>query len=109
MTPKARSKPGQKRGGQPKGGFQKGHDPRRNVTTPGPGRPPDEFKQLCQRLASRNRTVNVVAKILSDEEHPMFMAALKWATEHGYGKAMQPIEHSGAEGGAITVRVVRDT
>ena len=50
------------------------------------GRPPDEFKALCRQLASDERTVAAVQAILDDHEHPHFMAALKWASEHGYGR-----------------------
>ena len=62
----------------------------------GPGRPPDAFKELCRQLASGDLTVKAVKAILKDEAHPQFMAALKWATENGYGKPNQTIEHSGS-------------
>jgi hypothetical protein len=65
------------------------------------GRKPDEFKKLCMRLASRGQTVKAVRSILKDDKHPAFMGALKWATENGYGKAKETIEH----GGGILVRV----
>lgn len=61
----------------------------------GPGRPPDAFKELCRQLASGEKTVVSVRAILEDETHPQFVAALKWATEHGYGKPKESIEHSG--------------
>lgn len=50
------------------------------------GRPPDGFKALCRALASGERTVAEVQAILDDRDHPHFMAALKWASEHGYGR-----------------------
>ena len=46
-------------------------------------------------MASREATLENVRSILSDHSHPMFMAALKWATEQGYGKPKESIEHSG--------------
>lgn len=55
------------------------------------GRPPDEFKQMCQAMASREATFAAVTRILADPTHPHFMSALKWASEHGYGKPAQPI------------------
>lgn len=58
----------------------------------GPGRPPDEFKAMCARLASRNATANRVREILEDKDHPFFMNALKWATENGYGKPTEHVE-----------------
>lgn len=78
------------------GYLKKGHDPRRHPGgAPGSGRKPDEFKEMCRRLASGEATAKRVMKILGDENHPQFMAALKWATEQGYGKATQSVEHSG--------------
>lgn len=62
---------------------------------PGAGRPPNEFKALCQRLASRDATVKRVASILRDATHPQFMPALKWATENGYGKPDQNLALQG--------------
>ena len=62
---------------------------------PGSGRPPDAFKALCRQLASGEITVEQVEAILKDKGHPQFMAALKWATEHGYGKPTEHVEHSG--------------
>jgi hypothetical protein len=61
----------------------------------GPGRPPEAFKELCRQLASGETTVEQVEKILQDQTHPQFIAALKWATEHGYGKPTEHVEHSG--------------
>jgi hypothetical protein len=62
-----------------------------------PGKPaaPGEFKERCQSLASRENTMQAVTAILNDPTHTQFMAALKWATEQGYGKPSQPVEHSG--------------
>lgn len=62
----------------------------------GTGRPPDAFRELCRELASGEKTIESVIKILGDPDHSQFVAALRWATEHGYGKAIQPLEHSGA-------------
>lgn len=61
----------------------------------GPGRPPDEFKALCQQLATNGAVVAAV--VLRDKDHPAYLGALKWATEHGYGKPKETIDlqHSG--------------
>jgi hypothetical protein len=67
----------------------------------GPGRPPDEFKEMCRQLASREETLKQVQAILGDPDHGQFMAALKWATENGYGKAPQSVSVTGAEGGPV--------
>jgi hypothetical protein len=58
------------------------------------GRSPNEFKEMCRELASREETLAAVEEILDDKSHPMFMSALKWATEHGYGKAKESLEVS---------------
>src|SRR2546423_1548009 len=58
----------------------------------GGGRPPDEFKKLCQELASGEKTVESIRKILDDKDHSQFMAAVRWASEHGYGKPSQPLD-----------------
>lgn len=58
----------------------------------GPGRPPDEFKRLCQHLASRAETVAAVTAILNDPRHPAYLGALKWATENGYGRPEQRVD-----------------
>lgn len=53
----------------------------------GGGRTPDAFKVLCQQLACSG--AEGVARIMSKpdaEDHPAYLGALKWATEHGYGK-----------------------
>jgi hypothetical protein len=58
---------------------------------PGPGRPRNEFVDRCRKLASNDDVLDMVNEILSDKKHPLFMAALKWASEHGYGKPKQAI------------------
>lgn len=65
-------------------------------TNRGGGRLPDAFKGLCRQLASGEMTVQQVEAILRDANHPQFMAALRWATEHGYGKPKETVEHQGA-------------
>jgi len=61
---------------------------------PGGGRPPDQFKAMCRDLASKQDVMESVSLILSDPDHPLFLGALKWASEHGYGKPNQPLEHN---------------
>jgi hypothetical protein len=71
---------------------------------PNAGRPPDEFKALCASLASGEETVAAVTSILANPQHPHFMAALKWASDRGYGQPAQPL--TGANGdGPIAHRV----
>lgn len=79
--------------------FKPGKDPRRGKGpekgAPNAGRPPDKFKELCRELATGQKTIEAVEAILEDQDHSQFMAALKWASEHGYGRPSQPLEHSG--------------
>lgn len=58
----------------------------------GGGRPPDEFKRICQALASRDETLKAVQAILADDKHPAYLGALKWASEHGYGRPQQTVD-----------------
>lgn len=59
---------------------------------PNAGRPPDEFKAMCAGMASREATRRAVDRILGNENHPHFMAALRWATDRGYGKPDQTLD-----------------
>jgi len=70
------------------------------------GRPPDAFKAICRELVTRNDTLAAVRKILRDPNHPAFIGALKWATEHGYGRPLQRLETDGKVN--LTVRLVRE-
>lgn len=60
----------------------------------GTGRPPDAFKELCRELATGEKTVAQLRLILQSKKDPQFMQALRWASEHGYGKPAQPLEHN---------------
>jgi hypothetical protein len=65
------------------------------------GRTPDAFKLMCRDLVSRDETLAAVDDILRDKNHPAFLGALNWATNHGYGKAKESLEVSGPEGEPI--------
>ena len=43
-------------------------------------------------LATREATVAAVTAILEDPSHAHYMSALKWASEHGYGKPKETID-----------------
>jgi len=73
-----------------------------NPGNKGGARPPDEFKAILQTLASREQTMRALEQLLMAPDHPAFLGALKYATEHGYGKPAQPVEHSGAVGLNVT-------
>lgn len=102
---KAGKKPAKPRGkGVP---FAKGDDPRRNVTRPGPGRPPDEFKALLASLASWDETITSLQVILADPSHPNFAKALDYVTDRGYTALEQQVTVAGPNGGAIPVEITR--
>lgn len=86
--------------GRKSGTFKPGKDPRRGKGpekgAPNAGRPPDKFKELCRELATGEKTVAQLRLILKSKKDPQFMSALRWASEHGYGKPAQPLEHTGS-------------
>lgn len=69
------------------------------------GRPPDAFKAMCRTLASSADVARNVEKILaSPERYPtLYIGALKWASEHGYGKPTEHVEVTGKDGGPVQV------
>ena len=58
----------------------------------GTGRPPDAFTAMCRELASSQTVELNVRAILENPAHPAYLGALKWASEHGYGKPKQEHE-----------------
>lgn len=85
--------------------FKKGGDARQGrgpkKGAPNAGRRPDDFKALCASLATREATLDAVTGILANPDHPQFMAALKWASENGYGRPAQAVHVSSPDGGAV--------
>lgn len=80
--------------------FAAGPDPRRNTVPPppGPGRPPDEFRERMRALASREDVLAALDAILTNPNHPQFLRAWQEAADRGYGKAAQHLDvTSGAE------------
>jgi len=60
---------------------------------PNAGRPPNEWKAKLQAMASRDEVLaHVEAVLLQGPEHPFFKDALNYVTEHGYGRARQPLD-----------------
>ena len=57
------------------------------------GRPPDKFKAMCRALASSKDVETQVRAILkAGSTDPLFIGALRWASEHGYGKPEQAVD-----------------
>lgn len=84
--------------------FQPGPDPRRGR---GPkkgtgGRPRNEFKQEMRSLASDEAVLKRLREILWRCTDPTtWLRALAFATEHGYGKATQPIAATGDQSAEV--------
>lgn len=78
-----------------------GPDPRRNTRLR--GRPPDEWKRQLSALVTRDATLAHLRSVLdAGPDHPHFFRALSYATDHGIGRAIQPIE-LGPQSGPITI------
>jgi hypothetical protein len=69
------------------------------------GRKPDEFKAMMRELVSHDDATKALKAILSEPGHPQYVSAYRMAAEFGYGKASQPVEHTGEGGGPISVTV----
>jgi hypothetical protein len=69
-----------------------------------PGRPPDAWRATLAELATRDATLQHIAAVLNaGPEHPHFFRALGYATDHGCGKATQPLALGDADGQPITI------
>ena len=94
-------------GGKP---FEKGGDPRQGrgpkKGAPNAGRPPDEFKRTMRGIVSRKTVVERLKKLTGGSAKvtdDVFLKAFKEVTDRGYGKAVQPLEHSGPDGDPIPI------
>jgi hypothetical protein len=90
---KKRAKPGKKTG-KNSGTFAKGPDSRRGRgPAPGTGgRPPDEFKARMRELATLPEVERELERVLKSQLSRDWLGALKFVSEHGYGKPNQPVE-----------------
>ena len=91
------------------GQFVKG-DPRRMQArgpakgAPNAGRPRNEWIARLQAIASRDEVLEEVERaLLAGRSDPFFKDALNYVTDHGYGKARQPLEHTGADGSPLGI------
>lgn len=96
----ARGKPFAKGGKDPR----QGRGPKPGA--PNAGRPPNWFKLEMERIGTRpevfarlRRLTSSSAKVPDD----MFLRAFKEITDRWRGKAVQPLEHAGPEGGPIPI------
>lgn len=56
-------------------------------------------------LVSREDVCDALASVIGNPAHPDFVKAYKMAAEFGYGRATQPLEHTGEGGGPISVSI----
>lgn len=58
---------------------------------------------MCRALASSQAVRENVAMILSNPvtHGNLYIGALKWASEHGYGKPTESVELTGKDGGPV--------
>ena len=99
--------------------FEPGQDPRRGR---GPakgaanaGRPPDKFKEAMRGIADRPDVLARLKKLTGPRgkgaaavPDDVFLKAFKEVADRGYGKPAQPVEHTGADGGAIQFETAAD-
>jgi hypothetical protein len=67
---------------------------------------PATFKMRMQTLVDRNTTARAIERILEDPDHPHFMRALDYATNHGYGKPAETVDLNAT--GTLTLKVERE-
>lgn len=68
---------------------------------PNAGRPPDAFREMCREIASIGGQALLAHRVLQNPKHPAFRDALRWATEHGYGKPTEKHELTGKDGAPL--------
>jgi len=74
-----------------------GNGPKKGA--PNAGRPPDQWKAALRALADRQEVLDHIDTALkAGPADPFFEKALDYATDHGYGKATQPVQHDATQG-----------
>lgn len=72
------------------------------------GRPKDPFPKLIRESTREgNILVKKALSLLESEDENIQIKALQWLSDRGWGKAAQPLEFGGQDGGPIAVAVVR--
>lgn len=76
--------------------FTKGADPRRGSGKKGrSGRKPDAWRAELQAMVSSDAVLDKLEMVLRDPNHPAYVGALKYASDHGFGRAKETVEHTG--------------
>lgn len=71
------------------------------------GRKPDAWKSRLREIVSSDVVLDELEQVLADSRHPAYVGAIKYATEHGFGKATETVEISGKDGQPVQVQVWR--
>lgn len=99
-------------------GFSKGNKLAKGGKRNGAGRTPEEFKNLCKNILDKKGLVEWVGKVAAGEETEsrvtpqgdvrevdvpasVRLEAVRFLSERAYGKPMQEIAHSAAQGARI--------
>jgi len=84
--------------------FQKGHKLATGGKREGSGRKPDEIKKIFQDILVRSGALDRLEEILkTTTDNDVFLKAFALTADRGYGKAPQPVEATGLDGGPIVV------
>ena len=60
------------------------------------GRHPKAFTAFCRRMTMGAHSQRAIRRIFrKGDQHPLFAFALRWASENGYGKAIQRMDVKG--------------
>lgn len=80
--------------------LRRGRGPKKGA--PNAGRPPDAFKAEMRQLASSSLVLARLQDILAGPtEHDVFLKALTFVTDRGYGRAQQHVDVT-SDGQALT-------
>lgn len=86
------TQPGRNGGKLRKGGTNRG----------GTGRPPNEFKERMQGLATGAKVEAYLKRCLAGDFGPkFFLQALTYVSDRGYGRPSQSVEVTGADGAPL--------
>lgn len=72
------------------------------------GRKPDAWRLELQAMVSSDAVLDKLETVLKDPNHPAYVGALKYASDHGFGRAKESVEVTGKNGAPLTIRFVRE-
>lgn len=65
------------------------------------GKKKDAWKLELQRIVSSDQVLVALETILINPANPAYVGAIKYASDHGYGKPTESIELTGKDGGPV--------